>query len=675
MFLADNILMDVINSKIQSFYKHTNTSSSNPHKVCADCEKHKTLNILPFPETIKDSYGNIDTNIHDDSSSSSDSSSDDENGNNPNSNNQRIIQPPSYNENIDTDSLRQRLTQPQSNGENVYNSMNQKIIQPLPSYSPSISSNESDTESLHRIQNPQHSPQIKDQRSNGYDLTQPNNINQERSNTNIADLTQAEMDINADSYNIRPKNEDLANGEEQFTAPVPEEVFRDVNVPNIRKFESSDKKRKKLKSKIRKKKDNLLQNLRDKKDFINKGQVGYNIRRQNDDETAGEEEFTSPVPEEDFMNVLAPIPSKNNSNNEYEDFDHQKKKEKKLKSKIRKKKDMLLQNLRDKKDFINKGQVGFNIRRENEDETAGEEEFKSPVSEEDFMDVTAPIPSKNNSNDEYEDFDHHIKKTKRVIPSRIRKQQKRIKKLKLLKLRNQRLRQLYHENKNQILQVESPQKDDSIDQKFDPKNQKSDIDEMQRDVTMSEHTNSDNNDDKNQTLTSSKRPTIRLRKFAYGTLPEQENISKPEIRVAKFAGQELIKDKNNIASQLQYLCELCKMQFPKYSSLKQHLQENHGKKQYKIVFPDKGKYLAHARKIVHKDDGSKFFYQNFNSNNDGTMDITSYWCSKCQKFLENFKIMQKHMLDHEEGETAAKRSITRERKPKNNKKILYESYN
>ena len=591
MFLADNILMDVINSKIQSFYKHTNTSASNPHKLCADCEKHKTLNILPFPETIKDSYGNIDTNIHDDSSSSSDSSSDDENGNNPNSNNQRIIQPPSYNENIDTDSLSQRLTQPQSNGENVYNSMNQKIIQPLPSYSPSISSNESDTESLHRIQNPQHSPQIKDQRSNGYDLTQPNNINQERSNTNIADLTQAEMDINADSYNIRPKNEDLANREEQFTAPLPEEVFRDVNVPNIRKFESSDKKRKKLKSKIRKKKDNLLQNLRDKKDFINKGQVGYNIRRQNDDETAGEEEFTSPVPEEDFMNVLA------------------------------------------------------------------------------------PIPSKNNSNDEYEDFDHHIKKTKRVIPSRIRKQQKRIKKLKLLKLRNQRLRQLYHENKNQILQFESPQKDDSINQKFDPKNQKSDIDEMQRDVTMSEHTNSDYNDDKNQTLTSSKRPTIRLRKFAYGTLPEQENISKPEIRVAKFAGQELIKDKNNIASQLQYLCELCKMQFPKYSSLKQHLQENHGKKQYKIVFPDKGKYLAHARKIVHKDDGSKFFYQNLNSNNDATMDITSYWCSKCQKFLENFKIMQKHMLDHEEGETAAKRSITRERKPKNNKKILYESYN
>ena len=591
MFLADNILMDVINSKIQSFYKHTNTSASNPHKLCTDCEKHKTLNILPFPETIKDSYGNIDTNIHDDSSSSSDSSSDDENGNNPNSNNQRIIQPPSYNENIDTDSLSQRLTQPQSNGENVYNSMNQKIIQPLPSYSPSISSNESDTESLHRIQNPQHSPQIKDQRSNGYDLTQPNNINQERSNTNIADLTQAEMDINADSYNIRQRNEDLANGEEQFTAPVPEEVFRDVNVPNIRKFESSDKKRKKLKSKIRKKKDNLLQNLRDKKDFINKGQVGYNIRRQN------------------------------------------------------------------------------------EDETAGEEEFKSPVSEEDFMDVTAPIPSKNNSNDEYEDFDHHIKKTKRVIPSRIRKQQKRIKKLKLLKLRNQRLRQLYHENKNQILQFESPQKDDSIDQKFDPKNQKSDIDEMQRDVTMSEHTNSDYNDDKNQTLTSSKRPTIRLRKFAYGTLPEQENISKPEIRVAKFAGQELIKDKNNIASQLQYLCELCKMQFPKYSSLKQHLQENHGKKQYKIVFPDEGKYLARARKIVHKDDGSKFFYQNFNSNNDATMDITSYWCSKCQKFLENFKIMQKHMLDHEEGETAAKRSITRERKPKNNKKILYESYN
>ena len=649
MFLTDNILMDVINSKIQSFYKHTNTSASNPHKLCADCEKHKTLNILPFPETIKDSHGNIDTNIHDDSSSSSGSSSDDENGNNPNANNQRIIQPPSYNENIDTDSLSQRLTQPQSNGENVYNSMNQKIIQPLPSYSPSISSNESDTESLHRIQNPQLS----------------------------ADLTQAKMDIDADSYNIRQENEDLANGEEQFTAPLPEEVFRDVNVPNIRKFESSDKKRKKLKSKIRKKKDNLLQNLRDKKDFINEGQVGYNIRRQNEDETAGEEEFTSPVPEEDFMDVTAPIPSKNNSNDKYEDFDHHIKKTKRVIPSIirRKKKDDLLQNLRNKKDFINKGQVGYNIRRQNEDETAGEEEFTSPVPEEDFMDVTAPIPSKNNSIDEYEDFEHHIKKTKRVIPSRIRKQQKRIKKLTLLKLRNQRLRQLYHENKNQILQNKSPQKDDSSDQKFDPKKQISDIDEMRRDVTMSEHTNSDNNDERNQTLTSSKRPSIRLRKFAYGTLPEQENISKPEIRVAQFAGQELIKDKNNIASQLQYLCELCKMQFPKYSSLKQHLQENHGKKQYKIVFPDEGKYLARARKIVHKDDGSKFFYQNFNSNNDATMDITSYWCSKCKKFLENFKIMQKHMLDHEEGETAAKRSITRERKPQNNKKILYESYN
>ena len=649
MFLTDNILMDVINSKIQSFYKHTNTSASNPHKLCADCEKHKTLNILPFPETIKDSHGNIDTNIHDDSSSSSGSSSDDENGNNPNANNQRIIQPPSYNENIDTDSLSQRLTQPQSNGENVYNSMNQKIIQPLPSYSPSISSNESDTESLHRIQNPQLS----------------------------ADLTQAKMDIDADSYNIRQENEDLANGEEQFTAPLPEEVFRDVNVPNIRKFESSDKKRKKLKSKIRKKKDNLLQNLRDKKDFINEGQVGYNIRRQNEDETAGEEEFTSPVPEEDFMDVTAPIPSKNNSNDKYEDFDHHIKKTKRVIPSIirRKKKDDLLQNLRNKKDFINKGQVGYNIRRQNEDETAGEEEFTSPVPEEDFMDVTAPIPSKNNSIDEYEDFEHHIKKTKRVIPSRIRKQQKRIKKLTLLKLRNQRLRQLYHENKNQILQNKSPQKDDSSDQKFDPKKQISDIDEMRRDVTMSEHTNSDNNDERSQTLTSSKRPYIRLRKFAYGTLPEQENISKPEIRVAQFAGQELIKDKNNIASQLQYLCELCKMQFPKYSSLKQHLQENHGKKQYKIVFPDEGKYLARARKIVHKDDGSKFFYQNFNSNNDATMDITSYWCSKCKKFLENFKIMQKHMLDHEEGETAAKRSITRERKPQNNKKILYESYN
>ena len=72
---------------------------------------------------------------------------------------------------------------------------------------------------------------------------------------------------------------------------------------------------------------------------------------------------------------------------------------------------------------------------------------------------------------------------------------------------------------------------------------------MQRDVTMSEHTNSDNNDDKNQTLTSSKRPTIRLRKFAYGTLPEQENISKTEITSSArdaFVGSNVIR--------LLYLC-------------------------------------------------------------------------------------------------------------------------
>ena len=605
MFLADNTLIDVINSKVCSVNKNTNNIALAPNQnhLCAECESHKTF-IKPFPETIRDSQGNIDTTIRDDSSiSSSDSSSDDEDdNNNHNSIHQRMIYPPSNNEDIERNnsSLNQRMTQPQLNGEYVYNSLNQRIIEPLPSYSPSISGNESDTENLDRNQTLQNSNSNYSHQINGQSpFDDPEPVNQENSNDYIADSTMEGMDINGDRNQIRQQNIELA--EEQFTEPLSEEHFRDFIIPNISSSRRSDQKMKKLRSKIRRKKDQSLQKLREKREK-ERDQVEYEMRKPIQNVEPGEEQFTAPVPEEQFM------------------------------------------------------------------------------------DLNVPISSKRNGKGEYDNFTNQMKKAKRVLPSRIRKQQDRKKKLKLLKLKNQRLKQLYYENKNQILENENFQKDESMDEEPTEEQFTTPVPEEQfMDVNVpispkkyegiSEHANvgSKSNDDfKKHTTTGSKRPTIRLRKF--GTLPKQENLSKPQIRVAKFADEDLIKDKRNLANELQYFCELCKIQFPRYSSLKQHLQENHEKKQYKIDFPDAGKYLALARKVKHKDDGSKFFYQNFNSNNDATTDLTSYWCSTCQKFFKNFQTLQSHMLEHEEGKTAAKRSNTRERKPILNKKIFYEPY-
>ena len=585
MFLADHSLInDVINSKSQSIYNNTNNLAYTPNQnqSCTECINSRDLKTLPFPETIKDSNGNIDTLIRDGSSSSSESSSDDENDDNHyNSNNQIMIQPSSLNTNIDTNYTpsNQRITQPQSNGENIYNSLNQRLIHPLQNFSSSSSSNESETENLDRNHNGD---------------TPSDDFNQDNSNAYAADSSQTEMDI---TDNRNQQNDVSSNGEEQFTTPLPEDEFMDMtNVPNISQHRRPNNKMKRLKSKTRKK-FATLQNSRNKEVAIKRNQGAYKIRKPNDD---------------------------------------------------------------------------------------GDDRFNTPVPPEEFMDINIPVSTKGNSKEE--DFDNQIKKTKRVLPSRTRRQQERKKKLKLLKLKNQRLKQLYYENKNQIMENEKPPKDASMNENDNDvsmlddgsKNQILKNDNEQRDDRVSEYVDVDtklNNDGQKNKTSISKTPTIRLKKFAYGTLPEQENINKPQIRVAKFADQDLIKDKGNLMNKLKYLCELCKMQFPKYSSLQQHLKENHEKKQYKIDFPDAGKYLALARKVKHKNDGNKFFYENFDSNNRDTVDITSYWCPKCQTFFQNFASMQSHMLkEHEEGTTAAKRSITRDKKQQKNKKIFYESY-
>ena len=104
MFLADDTLIDVINSKSQSNYNNANNLAYLPNKnqSCGECNSSKSFKKLPFPETIKDSNGNINTIIRDESSSNSDSSSDDENdANNQILDNQRMIQPSSSNDNID----------------------------------------------------------------------------------------------------------------------------------------------------------------------------------------------------------------------------------------------------------------------------------------------------------------------------------------------------------------------------------------------------------------------------------------------------------------------------------------------------------------------------------------------------------------------------------------------
>ena len=558
MFLADDTLINGIDSKIHSFNNNTNNLGYIPYQnqSCVECNNLKDSEKLPFPEAIRDSNGNINTTINDESTSHSESSSDDDGDNGGNNPNGERFPPSSYEENNDTNdsSLNQRNTQPQSNGEISYNSLNQRIIQPLQNYSPSSSSNESDSENPNRILNFQnfnsrheYSPQI-----SPIDNILPHpNINQDNSNAQIVNSSQTEMDITNNRDRISQQNEDLAGGEEQFTAPLHDEQFKDINNQNISQSRRSANKMKRLKSKIRMKKDDAQRKLK---------------------------------------KVLSPI------------------------------KESRASKMHDEKAL---------------DE---DEEMLSDIEEQ--HENIEDVRKKRNKND--------ISNL-----SRIRKQQKRKEKMKLLKLKQQRLKQLYFENKNR--KIERHQPDGEIETFIDNKSN----------VVK---------DDENQTEDNSKRPTIQLRKFAYGTMPEQENISKPEIRVAKFADQKHFKDEENISNNLEYLCELCMMKFPKYSSLKQHLLENHEKEQYKIEFPDKGKYLALGRKVKHNNDGNKFFYENFNMNNEDATDLTSYWCSKCQKFFKSFRSMQRHIHKHENGEATAKRSITKDRPIRKNKKIFYEAY-
>ena len=171
MFLADDTLINGIDSKIHSFNNNTNNLGYIPYQnqSCVECNNLKDSEKLPFPEAIRDSNGNINTTINDESTSHSESSSDDDGDNGGNNPNGERFPPSSYEENNDTNdsSLNQRNTQPQSNGEISYNSLNQRIIQPLQNYSPSSSSNESDSENPNRILNFQnfnsrheYSPQI-----------------------------------------------------------------------------------------------------------------------------------------------------------------------------------------------------------------------------------------------------------------------------------------------------------------------------------------------------------------------------------------------------------------------------------------------------------------------------------------------------------------------------------
>ena len=583
MFLADNNLLDAVNSKAQSFYNNTNKLAyiQNKKQSCAECDNSKGLKKLPFPETIKDSHGNIDTIIRDESSSNSESSSDDENGdNNLNSNNQRMIQPSSSYENIDSSS-NQRINQHQPNGEDAYNSLNQRIIHPLQNHSPSSSSNESDTENLDSTQNFQNLNSRSEYSPTDDILTLPNNITQDNSNVPIADSAQTDMEITDDRDQIR-QNMDLANDEEEFTAPLHEEQFMDINVPSIsqQRRQAKANKMKRLKSEIRRKHEDAQRKIRIKQE---------DAQRKS-------------------RKVMNPI------------------------------KDSRTSQLHDERSL---------------DE---DEEMLSDSAE------------KNETTDN-ERKKRNKKDTSNLLRSR--KQVKRIEKLKLLKLKQQRLKQLYLENKNQ--KIKDPQKKDEMEDIIDDngtKPQQETISKVDETIDVDDKSNEY---DKNQTKDIS-RPKIQLRKFAYGTMPEQENITKPEIRVAKFASQKNFKNEENISNNLQYLCELCKIRFQRYSFLKQHLQENHGKKEYKIQFPDGGKYLALARKVKHKNDGSKFFYDNFNSSYRDTSDLTSYWCSKCKQFFQNFQAMQRHLKDHDDGNVAAKRSITREKNIPNKNKMFYKAY-
>ena len=71
---------------------------------------------------------------------------------------------------------------------------------------------------------------------------------------------------------------------------------------------------------------------------------------------------------------------------------------------------------------------------------------------------------------------------------------------------------------------------------------------------------------------------------------------------------------------------------------------------------------SHLSKKTRQDNSeNNVFYDNFLSNNDKTVDLTSYWCAKCQKFFQNLKTMQEHMQEHENEAIAVKRSKTKEK--------------
>ena len=48
MFLADNILIDVINSQSHSSYKNANNFAFNQHNSCVECENYKSIPICPI---------------------------------------------------------------------------------------------------------------------------------------------------------------------------------------------------------------------------------------------------------------------------------------------------------------------------------------------------------------------------------------------------------------------------------------------------------------------------------------------------------------------------------------------------------------------------------------------------------------------------------------------------
>ena len=126
---------------------------------------------------------------------------------------------------------------------------------------------------------------------------------------------------------------------------------------------------------------------------------------------------------------------------------------------------------------------------------------------------------------------------------------------------------------------------------------------------------------------------------------------------------------NNIdeLSKKEYFCDLCEEDFANFTLFRQHIDQKHNKNQYKMKFPKSGKYKAVAvrkakrrSKILKKDN---IFYDNFDSKAKGKTthkELTSYWCSKCQKFFQNFDLLQAHMKkDHSQGDVGAKRSISK----------------